>query len=229
MTKFKAGDMVRIITACSGNRVGDIHTLMTKAGYSNDMLWAGHCNCEAFWELINEQAETKGKTYYGYLNYSDYPRPILNTYCLYLEGCGWFHNYEGKDYDNLYKFKGVAKRFKDGMAMMVEGDFRHEQLKAINDMLIKYGAGKFAEDNELIFKGQLLIKKKKTTMQKLHAMLKVLLNSSTKKLIKAGLIDGSLKLTCEGREALDAILFDEHKEELTKAAEEIIKEAEKEK
>lgn len=66
-------------------------------------------------------------------------------------------------------------------------------------------------------------------MAKLNSMLKRLLDDDSKKLYKAGFIDGELKLTDEGQEMLMAIAFDTHKADLVKAAEEVIAEAKDEK
>ena len=62
-------------------------------------------------------------------------------------------------------------------------------------------------------------------MTKLNAMMKRLLDAKTKKLVKAGLINGDLTFTFEGKLVLDAILLDNYKDELVKEAETIIKEA----
>lgn len=58
----------------------------------------------------------------------------------------------------------------------------------------------------------------------LNSMMKRLLDASTKKLIKAGYIDGDLMLTEKGKLALFTILFAANKEELVKLAEEDLKE-----
>lgn len=65
---------------------------------------------------------------------------------------------------------------------------------------------------------------KKNDMQKLNAMMKRLLDEDTKKLYKAGFIDGDLKLTDEGKSMLDAIVYDQHKAAMVAAAEEAIAE-----
>ena len=64
----------------------------------------------------------------------------------------------------------------------------------------------------------------KNTMKKLNQMMKKLLDSNTKKFIKAGFINGDLELTDEGQEALNAILLEKYSQELLVLAEEQIKE-----
>jgi hypothetical protein len=70
---------------------------------------------------------------------------------------------------------------------------------------------------------------KPTTMQKLTSMLKRLLDKDAQTLYKAGYIDGDLKITDLGLEALNTIMFDAHKAELVIAAQEEIDEQEKRK
>jgi hypothetical protein len=67
-------------------------------------------------------------------------------------------------------------------------------------------------------------KQQENKMSKLNNMMKRLLDEPTKKLIKAGYINGDLLLTNEGEEALKAIVFEEKKEALVKMAEEKIAE-----
>lgn len=71
--------------------------------------------------------------------------------------------------------------------------------------------------------------KQRTIKMKLNSMMKKLLDEDTKKLIKASLINGDLELTEEGRDALQAIMFEEKKAELVKLAEEKIAEEKAEK
>ena len=59
---------------------------------------------------------------------------------------------------------------------------------------------------------------------KLNLMMRRLLNADIKKLIKAGLINGNLLLTDEGKNALYALLVETHKKELVEIAKEIIAE-----
>lgn len=60
--------------------------------------------------------------------------------------------------------------------------------------------------------------KGQTTMPKLTAMLKLLLQPDDQTLYKAGFLNGDLKLTQEGREALDAVLLAANKAALVKVA-----------
>ena len=57
-------------------------------------------------------------------------------------------------------------------------------------------------------------------------MLKRLLDRKAQTLYKAGYINGDLELTEEGKNALNTILFDEHKAALVELAEEAIEEQE---
>lgn len=68
----------------------------------------------------------------------------------------------------------------------------------------------------------------KTIMKKLNNMEKLLLDADTQKLKKAGLINGDLEITAEGRQELQFILFKANKADLVKRAEEIIAEKEAE-
>ena len=90
----------------------------------------------------------------------------------------------------------------------------------INGCLHSFDSGHFLE---IINKSNL------TIMQKLNAMMRRLLDADTKKLIKAGLINGDLLLTDEGKESLTAIVFEKNKAELLILADEIIAEGEKQK
>lgn len=65
---------------------------------------------------------------------------------------------------------------------------------------------------------------KKTFMNNVNNMMKVILDADMRKLIKAGYVDGDLQLTAKGREALDSIQFTTHKEALVKLAQEDIDE-----
>lgn len=65
-----------------------------------------------------------------------------------------------------------------------------------------------------------ILTKKKSLMTKVNVMMKKLLDKDTQTLVKAGYIDGDLELTDEGEEALDAILFQQHKAELVTLAKE---------
>ncbi|HCR36117.1 TPA: hypothetical protein DIU22_03700 [Candidatus Woesebacteria bacterium] len=67
-----------------------------------------------------------------------------------------------------------------------------------------------------------IIKNNKTTM-KITNLVKKILDADTRKLIKAGFINGDLALTDEGISELMGILFLANKEELLKVADEKIK------
>lgn len=56
-TKFKAGDRVRILFGCSGNKVNDERALSEKAG----ILYAGECSCPLNWELMEISAAKPGQ------------------------------------------------------------------------------------------------------------------------------------------------------------------------
>lgn len=75
---------------------------------------------------------------------------------------------------------------------------------------------------------ELLTNNKNNFMTKLNSMMKKILDADTKKLIKAGLINGDLKLTPEGEESLMTVLFDAYKKDLIVMADEIINEEKKE-
>ena len=64
---------------------------------------------------------------------------------------------------------------------------------------------------------------------KLNTMMKRLLDAQTRKLIKAGLIDGDLEFTETGKNTLMAILFEDNKDKLVVEAEEILKEEKEDK
>ena len=68
------------------------------------------------------------------------------------------------------------------------------------------------------------INKQRTSKMRLNSMMKRLMDPDVKKLMKAGLINGDLLLTEEGKDELTAIMFDEKKAELVKIAEEKIAE-----
>ena len=53
--KFKVGDKVKIKTACSGTKIGEIYTLVD----SNYGLRAGDCNCLTKWEHSNSMPKLK--------------------------------------------------------------------------------------------------------------------------------------------------------------------------
>lgn len=70
---------------------------------------------------------------------------------------------------------------------------------------------------------------KKGNSVKLNAMLKLILGKDEKVLYKAGYIDGELKLTQKGTEALLALQFQSFKTDLVKAAQEDLDEMKEEK
>jgi len=70
---------------------------------------------------------------------------------------------------------------------------------------------------------------KKGVIMKLNLMMRRLLNADVKKLIKAGLMNGDLLLTEEGKNAVYAILVETYKKELVEIAKEIIDEEKEEK
>jgi len=63
MEEFKIGDKVKIIEACSENKVGDIVTLKrtSKDGDGDAGLWAGNCSCTHCWEKIEGEFEVGEK------------------------------------------------------------------------------------------------------------------------------------------------------------------------
>ena len=69
----------------------------------------------------------------------------------------------------------------------------------------------------------------KTFMNRVSIMMKKLLDADTQALVKAGLINGDLMLTSDGRDELDAVSFVANKAALVERANEIIAEAEKNK
>lgn len=73
------------------------------------------------------------------------------------------------------------------------------------------------------------IKPKKTIMHKLTATLKRVLSPAMQKQYKAGLINGDLELTGEGKVVIWSELQEAHEEALTKEAEDIIEEEKKNK
>jgi hypothetical protein len=78
---------------------------------------------------------------------------------------------------------------------------------------------KLDECSGCIKKRHLKLKKEKGTfMQKLNIMMKKLLDNDIQILIKAGYIDGDLKMTQKGQEALNAVIFDTSKADLVKLA-----------
>lgn len=63
-----------------------------------------------------------------------------------------------------------------------------------------------------------LIRRKGTTMQKLNSMLKLLLGADEQTLYKAGFLNGDLKITTEGQEALSSIVLAANKAALVALA-----------
>lgn len=93
----------------------------------------------------------------------------------------------------------------------------------INCCLVKYIVNN--KSMQLSFRKNRLSKINKniqTKMKKINNFMKRLLDADTKKLINAGIINGDLLLTSEGREALESIVFQVNKAELLKIADEII-------
>ena len=79
MSKFKAGDKVEILIACSGNVVGEIHVLTNRStgGLHGSGLWAGLCDCckETHWKLISRRGRP--------------PKPKqVKYYVIYDKTCG---------------------------------------------------------------------------------------------------------------------------------------------
>lgn len=73
------------------------------------------------------------------------------------------------------------------------------------------------------------VKKEESLMSKLTTMFKMLVDSDTQTLKKAGFINGDLELTAEGENALLAIEFAANKTALVRAAQEVVDEEEKDK
>lgn len=90
---------------------------------------------------------------------------------------------------------------------------------------VKYDDGAFGSSNEP-WKYYKIINKK-TLMNKVSNMMKKLLDADTQKHIKAGFINGDLDITQAGKDALIELYYSEKKAELTKVADEVIAEAEK--
>jgi len=161
------------------------------------------------------------KKYYAYLDYGDYPEPKYGEKGLYLEGCGWFHNYYGKDrYDGLWTFDGIVERKEHGMFICVIGTPHPDCMRDINIMLEKRGREDLAIKNTKIYKGL-------ETMTKLNVMMKKLLDKDIQLLIKADYINGDLEPTAKGKAAIDALNFIDRKEELVLMAKEDLEEEEK--
>jgi len=87
-----------------------------------------------------------------------------------------------------------------------------------DSLLLSYTPG------AIIPKIELSTKKPKTTMQQLNTMMKRLLDAPTKKLVKAGMLNGDLEFTQKGGDVLNGIFLDKFKDELVKEADAIIKE-----
>lgn len=68
-------------------------------------------------------------------------------------------------------------------------------------------------------------KPKKTVMKKLNNFLKKLVDADTQELLKAGLLNGDLELTCQGIYELQAIMFFANKDAMVARAKEINVEA----
>ena len=65
-------------------------------------------------------------------------------------------------------------------------------------------------------------------MKKLTPMLKRMLDKKGQTLYKAGYINGDMEVTSAGKDALNSILFDVHKDALVAAAQEALDEEKKE-
>lgn len=118
----------------------------------------------------------------------------------------------------------LVLRIVDGRIDGFESKAYYERQQKEGERL-EYG---WVEANEYIFYrwGVRLNKNNQTTiMSKLNSMMKRLLDADTKKLIKAGLIDGDLLLTNEGKLTMWSILVEANKAALLAAADELIAEA----
>jgi hypothetical protein len=78
-------------------------------------------------------------------------------------------------------------------------------------------------------KGGLTTNNKQSIMTTVNNFAKKLLDKKTRTLINAGYMTRCIELTHEGKEAMWLILFEAHKEELVKMADEVIKEREEDK
>jgi len=102
--------------------------------------------------------------------------------------------------------------------------------KILNDPRINYLTGVVHWDNEKLnssykeFREQDLIINNKKIFMKITNLVKQILDQDTRKLVKAGYIDGELSLTEDGVSELIGMIFAEKKPELVKLAEEKINE-----
>jgi len=111
------------------------------------------------------------------------------------------------------------------------GDYRHiGQTVEITNVYPEYYQGIF--DDRITYTlrdSELELLNNKKTMNKLNSMMKCLLDSDTKTLVKAGYINGDLLLTQDGQDALNSIVFEINKAQLVKKAEEKLAEEKEDK
>ena len=149
--------------------------------------------------------------------------------------------------EDIVKFKGkqsgsvISQYYTEGSGIPTEkithgsvllGSNYNKEFAVIKDIWSEYYIVEYEDsDNKLVRLGfkeeDLELESKKgviSKFMKLNSMMRRLLNADLKRLIKAGLMNGDLLLTEEGKNALYALLVEVHKKELVEIANEIIKE-----
>ncbi len=130
-----------------------------------------------------------------------------------------------------YKFKigDKVRVLHNGMVGEIKNLFWNNNIGGYSEIILDNNNHSFyyCNENLALVEENLITNKSKTNLMKLNTMMKKLLDANTKKLIKAGLIDGNLLLTEQGKEALQAIEVEKNKKELLEMADEIIAEEEK--
>lgn len=217
MSKFKKGDKVKCLRGFDkGTEVGDIATVTSLNG--DYVRVNGHANgyVENHYELIQD---TKFKV-------GDRVRVLKALVTPSLEGT----------------IRTITS-IEDGMTVVDGSPIGWSEPKDCLELiteeppLICIGDDDYKLPNDIdlssIEPGQIIPMEKinkdnkfKTIMKKLTPMLKRMLDKKAQTLYKAGYINGDLELTETGRDALQTITFDTHRDALVTSATEALKEEE---
>ena len=93
--------------------------------------------------------------YYGFVQKSDYPIPIVKQQCLFIEGNGWIHNYgiHGNSYkrhvlDSFVCDVNVSSQYIGWIVKFLSDWPLHDiEIGKINRMLATVGCGSFVTHN----------------------------------------------------------------------------------
>lgn len=237
MANFKKGDKVKVI---EGKRKGEIVLVdqdNSRTPYIADLNGQRiGAEMESHLELVEDQPFKVGDRVRR-INYASGNFKVGDIGTV-IDREGMFKNWvyvniDGKGIsDGSYNPKNLEKV--EEPTLTIDNDFKLEVIDWYNTP-INHSLSKMYADwaktldysvYSLYRTGAITTTKPKNIMTTVSNFAKKLLDKKTQALIKAGYMNDCLELTSKGREALELIAFETHKDALVEAAEADIKEAE---